>query len=262
MAESIIRYGAEDKSKLPRAIAREKDGVVMYWVEELGDGGLSIRGVARLLGCDDSVVRNALKGAEGIDSFRAEIITDGGLQCADLLLSKDFSELMERIIFSRCKEETRRKASALNKKLAAAGFKLAVMLELAPEKLASLAQQQSSDQPRKLPPVRDAIEYLEAAKEIDQYPDPILRSLLNQRLMEELGAKALPSTSSITTQVILTVRAKELGFSDAQIGSGAQLGKFVSKLIPPNGKTQHGRYPVNVYDLTPDLDSAIAAFFS
>jgi hypothetical protein len=79
--------------------------------------------------------------------------------------------------------------------------------------------------------------------------------------MEELGSKALPSTA-IATQVILTVRAKELGFSDRQIGTGSQLGKFVSKVIAPTGKTQHGRYPVNVYDLTPELDESIKAFFS
>jgi hypothetical protein len=115
--------------------------------------------------------------------------------------------------------------------------------------------------PRQLPPVRDTIEYLQAARDIEVFPDPIIRSLLNQRLMEELGSKALPSTA-IATQVILTVRAKELGFSDRQIGTGSQLGKFVSKVIAPTGKTQHGRYPVNVYDLTPELDESIKAFFS
>jgi hypothetical protein len=116
--------------------------------------------------------------------------------------------------------------------------------------------------PRQLPPVRDAIEYLNAAKEIQVFPDPLLRSLLNQRLMEDLGAgQLLLNADAVQTQVILTVRAKELGYADKQIGSGAQLGKFVSRLIPPNGKTQHGRYPVNVYDLTTELDETIHAYF-
>jgi hypothetical protein len=89
--------------------------------------------------------------------------------------------------------------------------------------------------------------------------DPLIKSLITQRLAEELGSKVLPSSTQ--TQVILTVRAAELGYSQSQIGNGSQLGKFVSRLIPPNGKTQHGKYPVNVYDLTPELDEAIAAFF-
>lgn len=115
--------------------------------------------------------------------------------------------------------------------------------------------------PRQLPPVRDAIEYLNAAKEIQVFPDPILRSLLNQRLMEDLSAGQPLLTASAQPQVILTVRAKELGYTDKQIGSGSRLGRFVSKVMPPNGKTQHGRYPVNVYDLTPELDETIHAYF-
>jgi hypothetical protein len=120
--------------------------------------------------------------------------------------------------------------------------------------------QQPIEIPRQLPPIRDTIEYLQAARDIEVFPDPIIRSLLNQRLMEELGSKSL-SSMAIATQVILTVRAKELGFSDKQIGSGTQLGKFVAKVMTPTGKTQHGRYPVNVYDLTPELDESIKAYF-
>jgi hypothetical protein len=114
--------------------------------------------------------------------------------------------------------------------------------------------------PRQIPPVRDAIQYLEAAKEIQDFPDPLMRSLLNQRLMEDLGAKSLPA-SAVATQVILTVRASELGYPQSRIGSGSQLGTFVARLINPIGKTQHGRYSVNVFDLTQELDDAIHAFF-
>jgi hypothetical protein len=116
-------------------------------------------------------------------------------------------------------------------------------------------------QPRQLPPIRDTIEYLNAAKEIQVFPDPLMRSLLNQRLMEDLSAGQLLLAAAPQTQGILTVRAKELGYTDKQIGNGSQLGKFVSRLIPANGKTQHGKYPVNVYDLTPELDETIHAYF-
>jgi hypothetical protein len=114
---------------------------------------------------------------------------------------------------------------------------------------------------RQLPPVRDTIEYLEAAKQIQVFSDPLMRSLLNQRLMEELSAGQPLLNAAAQTQVILTVRAKELGYTDKQIGSGSRLGRFVAKVMPPNGKTQHGRYPVNVYDLTTELDETIHAYF-
>jgi hypothetical protein len=114
--------------------------------------------------------------------------------------------------------------------------------------------------PRQLPPVRDTTELLATAQGINDLADPLMRSLLNQRMFEELGSKSLPA-STIATQVVLTVRASDLGYKLNQIGSGSQLGKFVSRLIAPTGKTQHGRYPVNVYDLTPDLDDCIHAYF-
>jgi KilA-N domain len=110
---------------------------------------------------------------------------------------------------------------------------------------------------RKLAPQRDLLDYWEACQQMGIDRDPLLLSLFSQRMAEQLGGSVLPPT----TQVILTVRANELGYDQKQIGSGSQLGKFVSKMIPPNGKTQHGKYPVNVYDLTPELDECINAYF-
>jgi hypothetical protein len=110
---------------------------------------------------------------------------------------------------------------------------------------------------RQLAPQRDLLDYLEAAKSIGIDQDPILLSLFSQRMAEQLGGKVLAPAQ----QVILTVRAAELGYHQSRIGNGSQLGKFVSKMIAPNGKTQHGRYPVNVYDLTPELDQCIHTYF-
>jgi hypothetical protein len=90
--------------------------------------------------------------------------------------------------------------------------------------------------------------------------DPLIKSLIIQRLAEELSSKIIAPANQ-TTQVILTVRATELGYDQQAIGTGSQLGKFVSRLIEPNGKTQHGKYPVNVYDLTPELDDCIHVYF-
>lgn len=113
---------------------------------------------------------------------------------------------------------------------------------------------------RQLAPQRDLIDYMQVIERFEYLTqDPLIKSLVAQRLAEELGSKALPST--VVTQVVLTVRAGELGYCQRQIGSGAQLGKFVHQMIQPTGKTQHGKYPVNVYELTEELDDCIHAYF-
>lgn len=112
---------------------------------------------------------------------------------------------------------------------------------------------------RQLAPQRDLLDYLEAAKSIGIDQDPLLKSLFSQRMAEQLGGAALPATQ----QVIATVRAQELGYSQKEIGNGSQLGKFLVKQgCQPTGKTQHGRYPVNVFDLDSNLDRAIHLYFS
>lgn len=113
-----------------------------------------------------------------------------------------------------------------------------------------------------LPP--SAIEYIQASKTLQELSNPMLKSLLEQRLMEELTpTNKLISGASESTKIILTVRAQELGYKSSQIGSGSSLGKFVLKQgISPIGKVQHGKYPVNVYDLTTELDRSIHNYFS
>jgi hypothetical protein len=78
-------------------------------------------------------------------------------------------------------------------------------------------------------------------------------------MAEQLGGVAIAATQ----QVIVTVRAHELGYSAKEIGSGSALGRFVKQQgCLPTGQTKHGKYDVNVYDLTPDLDQAICLYFS
>jgi hypothetical protein len=112
---------------------------------------------------------------------------------------------------------------------------------------------------RQLAPQRDLLDYIEAAKSIGIDRDPILLSLFSRRMAEQLGGNAIAATQ----QVIVTVRAHELGYSAKEIGSGSALGKFVKQQgCRPTGQTKHGKYDVNVYDLTDDLDTAIQLYFS
>jgi hypothetical protein len=258
MAKSIISQTSA--ARLPRAIAKEKDGIVLYWCEELQREGISQRGLSRLLECNPATIKNFFQGVNQVSIFEAEIITEGGIQGATLVDGEGVADLLLELVGSRAKLETRNLAKAISKRLAAAGFKLAVMLELAPQQLADQAQAAANKQERALPPAVSMHQYMVEIREWGLDSDPLIKSLITQRLAEELGGKAL-SSETITTQVILTVRAGELGYDHQVIGSGSQLGKFVSRIIHPVGKTQHGKYPVNVYELTPGLDDCIHAFF-
>lgn len=123
------------KQDRPRAIAKEKDGIVLYWVEELQVAGLSFKGLGRLLQCDDRTVANLLQGTEDVVRFEAETVTDGGIQVLNLISESDLTAVLTTAIASKCKAETRKNAAKALSKLAAAGFKLMVMLELAPHQL-------------------------------------------------------------------------------------------------------------------------------
>ena len=107
-----------------------------------------------------------------------------------------------------------------------------------------------------------AVEYVQASKDLPQIENPMLRSILEQRLMEEVGQKALPESTDENREVILTTLAKDLGYTEKQIGTGSELGRFVSKRIESEGKQYHGRYKVNVYKLTPELKEAVHAFLA
>lgn len=112
---------------------------------------------------------------------------------------------------------------------------------------------------RQLAPQRDLIDYIEALNLAGVLDSPILKSLITQRAAEQLGGNTLAATQ----QVIVTVRAQELGYSQKQIGNGSALGSFVVRQgCEPTGKTYHGTYRVNTYDLTPELDRAISLYFS
>jgi prophage antirepressor-like protein len=111
---------------------------------------------------------------------------------------------------------------------------------------------------RQLAPQRDLKDWIECMEIMNLTEDPILKSLVTQRMAEQLGGNTLP----VSRQVLVSVRAGELGISQKFIGTGAQLGKYIVACgFRPSGKTPHGRYEVNCYDLTSELDRAILDFF-
>jgi hypothetical protein len=133
MTDLIVQYNTVEKKKLPRAIAKEKGGIVLYWCEDLQREGISQRGLSRLLECNPATIKNFFQGVNQISIFEAEIITEGGIQGVNLVDGEGVADLLLEIIGSKAKAETRNLAKAISKKLTAAGLKLAVMLELAPQ---------------------------------------------------------------------------------------------------------------------------------
>lgn len=151
------------KSKLPRAIAKEKNGITLYWLEELGVAGLHQRGLESLLKCNISTIQNALKGCIGIQLLEAEILTPQGLRTVQIITESDIPKVLRYIARSKSKEETRDRADDVRDQLAAAGFKLMTMLEIAPEELAVQAFDLIQD-PKKIAATKARIDGIAARK--------------------------------------------------------------------------------------------------
>lgn len=108
---------------------------------------------------------------------------------------------------------------------------------------------------------RDAIDYIEVIPKLEAIKNPMMRSILEQRLMEDISStKALPG--NVPQTCVLTVRASILGYSDKEIAGGSALGKYVAKRINSLGKQPHGRYYVHTYLVTEELDQCIHDFFN
>jgi hypothetical protein len=115
-------------------------------------------------------------------------------------------------------------------------------------------------QARQLPPQLSIYQKIEALRGTPYEDDPIIKSLIVQRIAEDMTGQV--QGFSKDTPIVLTVRASQLGVSSSLIGTGSQLGKYVKASgFQPLGKSQHGKYEVNVYPSSKALDNAILGFF-
>ena len=147
-----------------------------------------------------------------------------------------------------------------SRKPAAKRFKRWVLHEVLPtiRKTGKYEIVQPQKPTRQLAPQRDLKDWIDCMSVMKLTEDPILKSLVSQRMAEQLGGGHEP----VSVPCILTVRAIELGISQSEIGNGSQLGKFiVARGFKSSGKSQHGKYQVNCYDRSSDLDAAILNFF-
>lgn len=114
-------------------------------------------------------------------------------------------------------------------------------------------------------PTRDIVDYVQAANMVEQLPEGMLKQLLKNGLIDEVSLqqnlKYLPVAEKPKQYTIAKVRAKMLGYTDAQIKNGSALGKFLKTQIEPAFTDQIGNYPVNHYEICDRLDKAIHLFF-
>jgi prophage antirepressor-like protein len=119
---------------------------------------------------------------------------------------------------------------------------------------------------QQLPTKRDSIDYVNASTQVKSLPDGYLKILLEQALVDELSlkqnTKQLVSTSEKpVSRTIVKVRAKELGYTDKQIGTGSALGMFVAKRIKHDFVERVGRYTTKHYVVNNELDHVIRQYF-
>lgn len=126
----------------------------------------------------------------------------------------------------------------------------------------------SQQPPQPQLPERDTIDYITAASALEKLADSTLKSLLKDSLIDEIelrrNIKALSESdrSNPKKYTIAKVRAKMLGYSSEEIGNGTGLGKFIHAQIKPSFREFVGKYPVYHYEVTPEFDEAIHAYFS
>jgi prophage antirepressor-like protein len=98
--------------------------------------------------------------------------------------------------------------------------------------------------------------WAELIRDLGYQESPLIKSALQQRITEELSGNA---NTNAEVLVLLTVRANQIGCPHSKIKDGSELGKYIKRrgFIPLPSKVQHGKYPANVYQLSPELDKAI-----
>ena len=220
--------------------------------EAMPNGNLSIRGVARMADVSDTAI---MRGADFNAQRLAEILTQQGFQGADLA-KNGFPPLAVILTLEYFAYESKAKApgaKALMRLFGAYGLKTV---------LEGLKEQPASEV--KYLPSRDAIDYVNAAEKLPTLKvNPQLKQLLEDALTDDLelmrNQKLLGGSKKEYT--IVKVRAKELGYPVDKIENGSQLGKFVKQRLQPVFSKRIGDYNVHHYEVTPQLDDTIHAFF-
>jgi hypothetical protein len=229
-------------------IKSEQDFLSFIRDQAMPNGNLSIRGVARCC----SVHHNSIIDGGDFKSVKlAQTYTEHGLECGDLVENGFNPQAVWLAIeyFAYESKAAAPMAKQLARTFGAIGVKHVISQLTAPAP--------APEQSRQLPTSFEVL--VDATKLLPSITNPIIKAAFEQRLAEELGANsALPGSAA--NPVLAAVLARDLGYS-LKPGEDAKLGKWVRRYHEPLGQAQHGRYQVNVYDRTPELQATVKAFF-
>lgn len=113
-----------------------------------------------------------------------------------------------------------------------------------------------------------SVEYVRAWKELKEMPRDKMTQLIEYRMLSELEIENVnqrflagkPDNQPHLTTV--NIRAKQLGYTERQIGNGKTLGMFVRKRLEPHGKDWQWQYLVWHYIVNDELDKVIHSYFN
>lgn len=120
------------------AVIKTVEGVELYWVESLVDGGVNLSGLSSMLNYDKSNLSTLLKQIPNLDSLDANINTAGGQQTAKIYMGASVIRILNHITNSGIQDkEVKKAANTLFDQLAIAGFRLGLMMQVTPDRLTS-----------------------------------------------------------------------------------------------------------------------------
>ena len=113
-----------------------QDGVELVYLKDRNMAGIHIAGLARLLDCDSMTVSRAARTVTKEDVFELEMPTSQGLRTVTFMNEPGVMQVLKVLRSGKHNQATKDTAEALYDRFAMAGFKLLVMLKVAPEVLA------------------------------------------------------------------------------------------------------------------------------
>ena len=115
------------------------DGLGLIYLKDSGVAGINLNGLARMLGCEVTTVRNACnQECSKEDTIEVQMPTTSGIQWVYFILESGVMKTLKTIRTGKFKTETKLAAEDLYDRFAMAGFKLYAMLKVAPEVLQSM----------------------------------------------------------------------------------------------------------------------------
>lgn len=234
-----------------------EDGLELVINTETGECFASQSALARMVDVSEAAIRKWVKNPSNqIEVFEAQIQTTQGLRTSNLInedgIYQAFCKYKPELLIACAKAGIRMYLHTL------AGYKFQKVEQ---DEIIEIHQE-----PERVLPSRDAVDYANAATQIQTLPNGILKQLIKDALIDQIeterNLKYLPVAEKPKKYTIAKVRAKQLGYSDRQIGNGIGLGRFVRSRVEPSFQEYVGRYPVYHYEINQELDQAIAEYFS